>query len=282
MTGTGAQESLNGRRCRSYRKDLPCTNPVIPAAGRHDLAGVAVINYVAQRLGYDTEECIRMALEDGYIELYHRNQHGYREYDTYRLTAKGRKARDEHTREVFQRSSEVAKRIKEEKERRNGSMWPAMAVPSGRPPLPAAGELPPELLHLQKQVLGGLSAARTLAHRQILPGSPVPARHDPRGPPPVIARRRSRVRGIASAGRSASPPDAQRGCELRCHAQRAQRASGRAGGRIGVRRRGQASQKPLECACCAVPVAQRHIQIDGDDASAGHHVSAVRAASARR
>ena len=212
MTGTGAQESLKGRRCRSYRKDLPCTNPVIPAAGRHDLAGVAVINYVAQRLGYDTEECIRMALEDGYIELYHRNQHGYREYDTYRLTAKGRKARDEHTREVFQRSSEVAKRIKEEKERRNGSMWPAMAVPSGRPPLPAAGELPPELLHLQKQVLGGLSAARTLAHRQILPGSPVPARHDPRGSLPVIARRRSRVRGIASAGRSASPPDAQRGC----------------------------------------------------------------------
>ena len=137
------QELSNGRRCRSYRKDLPCTNPVIPAAGGNDLVGVAVINYVAYRLGYDTEECIRMALEDGYIELYHRNRLGYREYDTYRLTAKGRKASDEHTREVFQRSSEVAKQIKEEKQRRNGTMWPAIAVPRGRPPLPAAEELSP-------------------------------------------------------------------------------------------------------------------------------------------
>lgn len=133
----------NGRRCRSYRKDLPCINPVIPAARGSNLVYVAVINYVAYRLGYDTEECIRMALEDGYIELYHRNQHGYREYDTYRLTAKGRKASDEHTRKVFQRSSEVAKQIKEEKQRRNGSIWPATAVPRGRPPLPAVGKLPP-------------------------------------------------------------------------------------------------------------------------------------------
>ena len=143
MTGTGAQESLNGRRCRSYRKDLPCTNPVIPAAGRHDLAGVAVINYVAQRLGYDTEECIRMALEDGYIELYHRNRLGYREYDTYRLTAKGRKASDEHTRRVYQKSYEMARRVEEEERRKNGGAWPPLAVPSGSPPPLAAAELAP-------------------------------------------------------------------------------------------------------------------------------------------
>lgn len=245
------------------------------------MAGVAVINYVAQRLGYDTEECIRMALEDGYIELYHRNQHGYREYDTYRLTAKGRKARDEHTREVFQRSSEVAKRIKEEKERRNGSMWPAIAVPSGRPPLPAAGELPPELLHLQKQALRALSAARTLAHRQILPGLPVPARHDPRGPPPVNRARRSRVRGIASAGRSASPPDAQRGCaQVPC-------TKGATGKRACRRQNRRAPQWPGIAKAPRVRLLRRpgrtaDIQIDGNDASAGHHRSAVRAASARR
>ena len=134
---------MNGRQRRSYRKDLPCTNPVIPAAGGNDVVNVAVINYVAQRLGYDTEECIRMALEDGHIELYHRNRSGYREYDTYRFTAKGCKARDEHTRRVYQKSYEMARRHEEEERRKNGGARPPLAVPNGSPPLPVAAELAP-------------------------------------------------------------------------------------------------------------------------------------------
>lgn len=134
---------MNGRRCRSYRKDPPRVNPVIPAAGGNETVDVAVINYVAHRLGYDTEECIRMALEDGYIELYHRNRSGYREYDTYRFTAKGCKARDEHTRRVYQKSYEMARRHEEEERRKNGGAWPPLVVPSGSPPPPVAAELAP-------------------------------------------------------------------------------------------------------------------------------------------
>ena len=118
-------------------------NPVIPAARGSDLVVVALINYVAQVTGYDTEECIRMALEDGYIELFHRNRSGYREYDTYRFTAKGCKARDEHTRRVYQKSYEMARRHEEEERRKNGGAWPPLAVPSGSPPPLAAAELAP-------------------------------------------------------------------------------------------------------------------------------------------
>ena len=131
----------NGRRCRSYRKDPPRVNPVIPAAGGNDFVDVAVINYVAHRLGYDTEECIRMALEDGHIELYHRNRSGYREYDTYRFTAKGCKARDEHTRRVYQKSYEMARRHEEEERRKNGGARPPLAAPRGRTSLPADGQM---------------------------------------------------------------------------------------------------------------------------------------------
>ena len=136
-----AQGSLNGRRCRSFRKEPPRINPVIPAAGGAEEVCVALVNYVAQGTGYDTEECIRIALEDGVIELGHRSLPDYREYDTYRFTAKGARMRDEHTREVFQRSAEVARRVAEEKKGKNGSLWPDTPATGRRPTPPAAAEL---------------------------------------------------------------------------------------------------------------------------------------------
>ena len=72
--------------------------------------------------GYDTEECIQKAADDGDIEVYYLNLYGDREYDVYRLTAKGRRASDRHMSGVFKRSAVAARRIQEEYEemRRSG------------------------------------------------------------------------------------------------------------------------------------------------------------------
>ena len=104
---------------------------------------VALVNYVAQGTGYDTEECIRIALEDGVIELYHRNQSGYREYDIYRFTAKGAKMRDEHTWEIYGESIKARLRLEEEERRKNGGTRRPLAAPGGWPPQPVAEQLAP-------------------------------------------------------------------------------------------------------------------------------------------
>ena len=143
MAGMEAQGSLNGRRCRSFRKDPPRINPVIPAAGGEDEVSVGLVNYVAQGTGYDTEECIRIALEDGVIELYHRNLPDYREYDTYRFTAKGAKMRDEHTWEIYGESIKARLRMEEEERKKKGDAWRPLGVPNGWPPQPVAEQLAP-------------------------------------------------------------------------------------------------------------------------------------------
>ena len=106
---------MNDIPCRSFREDPPPTNPVILSAkGPANTASVGVIDYVARRLRYDTEECIRRALEDGEIELFYRDRLGDRSYDTYRLTAKGRRAYEEHIRGMIKISRETTRRAKEE------------------------------------------------------------------------------------------------------------------------------------------------------------------------
>ena len=144
MSSTGALGTLNGRQYRSMRRDPPPINPVIPAAGGSDTMSVALVNYVAQCTGYDTEECIQVALEDGEIELYYRCPGGYREYDVYRFTAKGRRACDRHIREVYQRSAEAARRLAEEQRRqeRGGAARHGIAAPAGKPPPPQPQSLP--------------------------------------------------------------------------------------------------------------------------------------------
>ena len=102
------------------------------------MVNVVLINYVAQCTGYDTEECIQVALEDGEIELYLRNPGGCRKYDICRLTAKGRRECDMHIREVYRRSAEAARRLAEE-QRREGD-------PLGRRGASAPTEKPPQLL----------------------------------------------------------------------------------------------------------------------------------------
>lgn len=111
LASVEARESPGRRGRRSIREDPPPINPVIPAAGGSDTVIVDHIDYVAQWAGYDTEECIQKAVEDGEIELYYKNPYKCRELDVYRLTAKGRRESDRHTSEVFRKSAEAARRM---------------------------------------------------------------------------------------------------------------------------------------------------------------------------
>ena len=123
LSGTGKSEWSTGLPRRSIRTDPPSLNPAVIAAGFADLVDVGLINYAAVRLGYDTEECIQKALEDDEIEMYQPSG-GKREYDVYRLTAKGRREANEYLRDVFRVSDELARR--EYEEERNGNAWPAV------------------------------------------------------------------------------------------------------------------------------------------------------------
>ena len=117
-----SEVSSEGRRCRGIRRDPPPASLVIAAAGYSDVVGVGLVDYVAQWSGYDTEECIQGAMDDGDIEAYELSPHGDRKYDTYRLTAKGRRAADRYMSDVFKESAIEAKRIQKEHEemRRSG------------------------------------------------------------------------------------------------------------------------------------------------------------------
>ena len=88
LSSTGMSEWSTGLPRRSIRADPPSSNPAVIAAGFDDLVAVDLVNYAAARLGYDTEECIQKALEDGEIEMCQPSG-GRRGYDVYRLTAKG-------------------------------------------------------------------------------------------------------------------------------------------------------------------------------------------------
>ena len=128
LKGTETSGSSRSRPLQSIRRDPLPTNPAVVAAGFSETADVAVINYVARRIGYDTEECIQKALEDNEIEMYRPSRN--REYDVYRLTARGRRAADEHLRKVFQESAELARRGYEADLR--GDARPAADRPGGR------------------------------------------------------------------------------------------------------------------------------------------------------
>ena len=135
LSGMEMQESSTSRgrprRRWSIRRNPLPINPVILASGGSETVNVIKVDYVARWADYDTEECIQKALEDGEIELYYLSRSGDRGYDTYRLTAKGRRASDRHIREVFRRSSEVARRECERKRRGSAQARPAAGAKTG-------------------------------------------------------------------------------------------------------------------------------------------------------
>ena len=130
LKGTVTSGLSDSRPLRSIRRDPLPTNPAVVAAGFSETTDVGTIAYVAWRAGYDTEECIQKALEDDEIEMYQQTRDGSREFDVYRLTAKGRHAADKHLREVYRQSAELARRDYEAKLR--GDIWPAADRPGDR------------------------------------------------------------------------------------------------------------------------------------------------------
>lgn len=92
------------------------------------------VAYLTRLVGYDTEECIQKAVEEGVIELDHKSK-WERDHDVYRFTAKGRRVSDEYARGVFERSAERARKNHEEDLRvaRNRAAAATTAV-GGRPP----------------------------------------------------------------------------------------------------------------------------------------------------
>ena len=129
LKGTATPVLSDGRPLRSIRRDPLPTNPAVVAAGFSETTDVGTIAYVSWRAGYDTEECIQKALEDDEIEMY-RPSRGKREFDVYRLTAKGRHAADKHLREVYRQSAELARR--DHKAKLRGDIWPAVNGPGDR------------------------------------------------------------------------------------------------------------------------------------------------------
>ena len=137
MSGTEALESSNeGRRGhQSVGREPTPASIVIAATGGSDVVDVGRINYVARRAGFNAEECIQRAVNEGHIEAYDFDLDGDREYDAYRLTAKGRRAADRHMSDVFKQGAIDAKRIQEEYEERrrsgrDGFAWPNAEAPA--------------------------------------------------------------------------------------------------------------------------------------------------------
>ena len=97
----GDPRSPNSWAYRSIREYPPHTNPVAAAAGLGETTGVGLIGYAARRGGYDAEECIRKAAEDGKAVFHRPSGDGHREYDVYRLTAKGSRAAERYFRALF-------------------------------------------------------------------------------------------------------------------------------------------------------------------------------------
>lgn len=78
------------------REDPPFTDPAAIAAGYENLPSVDRVGYVARRNGYDPEECIQKAPEDGEMGPDWTSPDGIRKYGICRPTAKGRRAKGRH------------------------------------------------------------------------------------------------------------------------------------------------------------------------------------------
>ena len=108
MSGTVARDSSSEPPALVDDDEEPYVHAAVVACGGCDDVDVGQIDYVARRSGYDTEECVRVAVEAGEIEPLHKDKHGYRQFDIYRVTPKGLKEHRRHMRRVWRRAEELA------------------------------------------------------------------------------------------------------------------------------------------------------------------------------
>ena len=107
MSATAARDSSSEPPALVVDEE-PYVHAAVVACGGNDLVDVGQIDYVARRSGYDTEECVREAVEAGEIEAFHKSKGGYRQFDIYRVTPKGLKEHRRHMRRVWRRAEELA------------------------------------------------------------------------------------------------------------------------------------------------------------------------------
>ena len=93
MTSMARQESSVEQRNLAHAS-LNAGPAIVAFVG--DETSVGCIAYVAKRSGLDTEECIRKAVDAGKMELVYKSDN--RDFDRYRLTARGRELYRMHKR----------------------------------------------------------------------------------------------------------------------------------------------------------------------------------------
>ena len=146
MSGTAVQDSLS-ELSALIASEPPYVHTAVVACGGSDTVDVGQIEYVARRSGHDTEECVREALEAGEIVPFHMDPYGYRQFDIYYVTPKGRREHRKHMRRVYRDAAEMAPWLRkadaefaamaeeeEDRRRRRRSAGGDPAAPTGREP----------------------------------------------------------------------------------------------------------------------------------------------------
>ena len=114
MSGTGVRDS-SSEPPALVADEEPYVHTAVVACGGSEYVDVGQVDYVARRSGRDTEECVRVAVEAGEIEPFHKNEDGYRNLDFYRVTPKGLKEHRRHMRRVRRDSAWFIEQSKEDR-----------------------------------------------------------------------------------------------------------------------------------------------------------------------
>ena len=114
MSGTAVQDSSSEPSAQTAGEE-PYVHAAVVACGGSEYVDVGQVDYVARRSGYDTEECVRVALEAGEIEPLHKSEDGRRQFDIYRVTPKGLREHRRHMRWVRREAAWFIEATKENK-----------------------------------------------------------------------------------------------------------------------------------------------------------------------
>ena len=147
MSGTAVRDSLS-ELSALVASERPYVHTAVVACGGSGYVNVGQVEYVARRSGHDTEECVREAVEAGEIVPYHKDKYGYRQFDIYRVTPKGRREHRKHMRRVYRDAAKMAPWFRRvdaefaamavaEEDRRRQPVGGDPAAPTGRETAPA-------------------------------------------------------------------------------------------------------------------------------------------------
>ena len=134
MGGTAVRDSLS-ELSALIASERPYVHTAVVACGGSDTVDVGQIDYVARRSGDDAEECVREAVKAGEIVPFHMDPYGYREFDIYYVTPKGRREHRKHMRRVRRDAAWFIERSKND-----DAKFAAMAAEAARLRQTASGD----------------------------------------------------------------------------------------------------------------------------------------------